>query len=267
MKPRINLRLCVGGKESLLPSFENCLISYLKFFEIGKLLIYTTSNLQQEVENFVVGLDLPTIHDVEIRDIGKFYEEYYDKFPKSIKEVLDYSKGRDWYGRNLFYMRIRHVMDYYLVKDSFILSDNDIEIFNNIKPIVDWINSDYILYNADYLDNYYTHHPKIVKSVGGADFFKPLPEFNCGWMCLPKGIKINIEEVFKIIKRDINHGIVEMVAIAIVLIKDKIKTKILPRELMVTLDTKKSEMENKTLAHDGPYGIGRGHILAQKVMK
>ncbi|GAG79679.1 unnamed protein product [marine sediment metagenome] len=63
MKPRINLRLCVGGKESLLPQFENCLISYLKFFEIGKLLIYTTSNLQQEVERFVVGLDLPTIHN------------------------------------------------------------------------------------------------------------------------------------------------------------------------------------------------------------
>ena len=266
-KPKINLRLCVAGEESLLPLFENCLISYLKFFEIEKLLVYTTSNLQEKIENFIVGLDLPTINDAEIHDIDKFYEKNYDKFPQSVKEVLDYSKNVKFKKiHNMFYMRIRLVMDYYLVNKPFILSDLDIEIFDNIKPILDWIDSDYILYNADYLNDYYSHNQGIVKNVG-ADFFKPIPQFNPGWMCVPKGIKINIEEVYKIMKQDMDSGPVEMTAMAIVLIRDKIKTKILPRELMVTKQTKKSELENKTLAHFGPYGLKEFEAKAKQEKK
>ena len=254
MKPKINLRLCVAGEESLLPLFENCLISYLKFFEIEKLLIYTTENFYERVKKIApFG---------KIYDIDKFYEEYYDKFSESVKEVLDYAKEHNYHHetpenkkKKLFYERILHVMDYYLIKDSFILSDIDIEIFDNIKPILDWINSDYILYNSDYLDNYYDHNPKIVESVGGVDFFKPIPKFNFGWVCIPKSIKLNIDKIYEIVKQDINHWCSVQTAVPIEIIKNKIKTKILPRELMVTKDTKKSEMKNKTLAHFDPYGL------------
>ena len=155
-------------------------------------------------------------------------------------------------------------MDYYLIKDSFILSDIDIEILENIKPILDWINSDYILYNADYRDDYYNHNPKIVKNVGGAGFFKPLPQFNFGWVCIPKSIHLNIDEIYKIVKQDISSWCSVQTTAAIEIIKNKIKTKILPRELMVTKD---GEIENKTLAHFAPYGLKRKYVLAEKKLK
>ena len=263
MKPKINLRLEIAGEESLLPLFENCLISYLKFFEIEKLLIYTTSNLREEVKKIApFG---------KTYDIDKFYEENYDKFSESVKEVLDYAKKHNYHPiipqdkeRKLFYERMMHLMDYYLIKDSFILSDIDIEILENIKPILDWINSDYILYNADYRDDYYNHNPKIVKNVGGAGFFKSLPQFNFGWVCIPKSIHLNIDEIYKIVKQDISSWCSVQTTAAIEIIKNKIKTKILPRELMVTKD---GEIENKTLAHFAPYGLKRKYVLAEKKLK
>jgi hypothetical protein len=247
MKPKINLRLCIAGSESLLPDFEACLNSYLKFFDIGELLIYTTENLFSKVDEITTG----KANETTIYDINKFYSEYYDKFPQSVKTVLDYSKDKKFKNiHSMFYLRMRIVMDYYLVKKPFILSDIDIRIYENVQPIIDWIGSDYILYNADYVDDYYYHSEKIRYSFGN-EFFNLLPQFNDGWMCVP-GFCIDIEKVFDILLQDMDNCPAEMAAIAAIIIKSKIKTKLLPRELMVT---KESGIEGKTLSHLGPYGL------------
>jgi len=251
MKAKINLRLCIAGSEDLLPEFEACLNSYLKFFDIGELLIYTTDNLFSKVDKITTG----KADETSIYDVDKFYAEYFDKFPQSVKIVLEYSKGKKFKAAHngMFYLRIRIVMDNYLIagRKPFILSDFDIRIHKNIKPIIDWIGSDYILYNADFLDDYYSHSKKIRYSFGDK-FFEQLPKFNPGWMCIPEGIIIDIEKVFNVLSQDIDNCPAEMAAIAVTIIKNKIKTKLLPRELMVT---RKSGVEGKTLAHFGPYGL------------
>jgi len=254
MKQKINLRLEVAGSESLLPLFDNCLKSYLKYFDIGELLIYTTDNLIDQVYKITSGIaDKILIYDVE-----KYYVKNKDKFPKVVNGVLDYSKDKYWVNdkeRKMIYLYMMYVMDYYLIDNkSFICSDIDVRILNYTKPIVDWINSDYILYNADFLDDYYAHNPKIVEKFGGETFFELLPKFNCGFICIPKGIKINVEELFKIVKYDCGDWCAIQTAMAVSIIKNKIKTKLLPRELMVTKD---EEIENKTLAHQSPYGLLR----------
>jgi len=252
MKSKINLRLCVAGKETLIPQFSNCLDSYLEYFKIGKLFIYMTDNLREEISAITKG----KADEILTYDADDFYKEYYEKFSESVKEILDYSKDKSFKGEHsVFYLRIRLVMDYYLIKESTILSDLDIRICRNIQPILDWIDSDYILYNADLREDYYQHSPEIMNSVG-ADFFTPIPYFNCGWMCVPKGIRIDINEVFEILKMDKDCCPAEMEAMAISLIKNNIKTKLLPKELMVC----KNDNENKALAHLGPYGLNENLI-------
>ncbi len=254
MKPKINLRLEIAGEESLLPLFKNCLKSYLRYFEIEELLIYTTHNLFDEVNKITAW----TANKVVICDVDNFYEENKNIFPKVVNEVLEFSKDKHWINdtqRNMFYHYMMYVMDYYLIDGkSFILSDIDVRILDYIKPIVDCMNSDYILYNADFLDDYYAHNPIIVEKFGGETFFESLPKFNSGWMCMPKGIKINIEDLFKIVKYECGDWCAIQTAIAVMIIKNKIKTKLLPRELMVTKD---EETKNKTLAHQSPYGLKR----------
>ena len=147
-------------------------------------------------------------------------------------------------------------MDYYLIAGTkrFILSDIDIKILKNIKPILDWLESDYLLYNADYFDEPSVNNPEIFKFFG-KDFFEELPLFNCGWMCIPKGITIDMEEACEIVKQDIGSYVSEQIGIAVVLIRNKVKTKLLPRELMVTKKWQFGK-KNKTLAHFFPYGLG-----------
>ncbi len=253
MKQKINLRLCVAGEESLIPMFEKCLKSYLKYFEIEELLIYTTKNLYEEVKKIVpFG---------KIYDADKFYEENYNKFPQDVKEVLDYAKEYNYHyqmpknkEKKLFYERIRGVMDYYLTDGTkpFIFSDIDIFVMENIKPIVDWINSDYILYNPSFLEHNYLMCPKLVKFAGGEDFFKPLPNLNLGWVCIPKGIHLDIQKICEIMNQDPSTWCSSQIATIIVMIKNKFKTKGLPKSLMVT---KENELKNKTLAHTAPYGL------------
>jgi len=252
MKPKINLRLCVAGNPTLLTQFKNCLNSYLKFYEIGELVIYTTKNLFKEVIDIIHG----QAEEVSIYDIDQFYKENKDQFSQEVKVVIDYSKTKKFKKyHSMFYLRMRHVMDYYLIagRKPFILSDIDIIMFSNTQPIVDWLNSDYILYSADLYDNYYHHSSRIKNSVG-EDFFKALPQFNDGWMCMPKGMKIDINDVFHTMTQDMDSCPGEMAAIAIWLIKNKIKTKLLPKELMVT--NLKEDKANKTLVHLGPYALG-----------
>ncbi|KKL09247.1 hypothetical protein LCGC14_2567830, partial [marine sediment metagenome] len=42
-----------------------------------------------------------------------------------------------------------------LIKQKYVI------MYDNIKPIVDWIGSDYVLYNADFYDDYSHHSEKI----------------------------------------------------------------------------------------------------------
>ncbi len=256
MKPKINLRLCVAGDIFYLEQFEKCLKSYLLYYEIGELLIYTTSNLSKKVEEIVRSMPYRKPEIVSICDINKFYKDNKDKFSQDVATVLDYSKDKKFKKYySMFYLRMRLVMDYYLIggRKPFILSDTDIIMFPNTEPIIKWLDSDYILYNADYYETYYHHSAKIMNSVG-EEFFKELPQFNNGWMCMPKGIKININEVFHAMTQDMDSGPGEMAAIAISLIRNKVKTKLLPRELMLTKSLKEDKA-NKTLAHLGPYGL------------
>jgi len=252
MKPKINLRLCIAGSELLLKHFEECLDSYLKYFQIEKLLIYITDNLSNEVK-YILEDRMENIEDITIYDIYKFYDEYKNKFSKDVKDVLDHSrKIRFKKKHSMFYLRIRLVMDYYLAEGPIILSDIDIRIHENIKPIVDWIDSDYILYNADPMEDSYLHTPIIRDFVGGNDFFKPIPHFNDGWMCIPKDIKIDVNEVFDLLKLDKDSGPAEMACVAAFFIRHNIKTKLLPIKMMV--DRGESQ-KNKTMSHLGPYGL------------
>jgi len=247
---QINLRLCVAGSESLIPQFQACLNSYRIFFKIGELVIYTTENLFPKVDAITTG----KADKVTICDVDKFYKSCFDKFPQPVKDVLEYSKNKGFKDvHSMFYLRMRLVMDYYFIdgKKPFILSDIDAFPVGDIQPILDWLNSDYVLYNADFIDNYYSHCPNITK-IFGEDYFKAIPQFNNGWMCIPKGFKMNIKEVFEIMRKDIDQGPVEMAAIAISFIRNDVKTKLLPREMMVT---KKDEIKGKILAHLGPYGL------------
>jgi len=257
MKPKINLRLCIAGEESLIPMFEKCLKSYIKYFKIGELLIYTTENLFNEVQGFSVG----KANIISIHDADKFYEENYNKFSQSVKEVLDYAKEYNYHyqmpknkEKKLFYERIRGVMDYYLTDGTkpFIFSDIDIFVMENVKPIIDWINSDYFLYNPSFLEHNYRMCPKLVKFAGGTDFFKPLPNLNLGWVCMPTGIHFDIQEIYKIMNQDPSTWCSSQIATIIVMIKNKFKTKGLLKSLMVT---KENELKNKTLAHTAPYGL------------
>lgn len=252
MKPKINLRLCVAGAEELIPKFEKCLNSYLKYFDIGELLVYTTNNLLNKVAEITTG----KADKISIYYVDSFYEQL--NISQNIRTILDYSKGKKFKANDsMFYLRMRIVMDYYLaVGKPFILSDIDIEIHENIQPIVDWIETSnspegYILYAADYYDDYY-QHSKIIRYSFGDEFFEQLPKFNNGWMCVPKGVTIDIEQAFDVLSMDMNNCPAEMAAIAVAIIKNKIKTKLLPRELMVT-DPR--DYQGKTLAHLGPYGL------------
>ena len=252
---KINLRLCVAGVEALLPKFKACLKSYQQFFEIDELVVYTTANLYKDVKKIAPF--------AKIYEVNEFYKKNYAKFPESVKEILAYSNENNFCHelpenkeKKLFYERIRFVMDYYLIAGTkpFILSDIDIKILKNIKPILDWLESDYLLYNADYFDEPSVNNPEIFKFFG-KDFFEKLPLFNCGWMCIPKGITIDMEEVCEIVKQDIGSYVAEQIGIAVVLIRNKVKTKLLPRELMVTKKWQFGK-KNKTLAHFFPYGLG-----------
>ena len=252
-KSEINLRLCVAGDKTLIVNFKKCLESYKKQFKIKELLIYTTDNLLQQIKSFAP--------EAIIIDVDVFYDDYYKKLPKSVKEVLDYSKEHNYCHENptdktkkLFYERIRFIMDHYLIagREQFILSDIDIVILDNIKPIINWIDSDYVLYNADYYNDPRTNNPKMFKKFGGRDFFNKIPQFNTGWLCVPKGFKTNIETICEYMKQEITSYVSEQTAINVYLIKNKFKAKILPRDLMVTdcLD-----ISNKTLIHYGPYEL------------
>jgi len=113
----------------------------MKYFEIEELLIYTTENLYEGIKKIA---PFGKIYDIE-----KFYEKNYNKFPQSVKEVLDYSREHNYHHqipenkeKKLFYERIRGVMDYYLTDGTkpFIFSDIDVFVMDNVKQIVDWIN-------------------------------------------------------------------------------------------------------------------------------
>lgn len=249
MKPKINLRLCIAGTETLIPLFKECLKSYLRYLEIDELLIYTTKNLIDEVDEIISG----KADEITIFDIDEFYTKHYNRFSKNVKDVLDYAKYKNYKkDLSLFYLRMRWIMDYYIINGEkpFIFSDIDVIMFENIKPIVDWIGSDYLLYNAS-PDDLPKYNQIIVEKVG-KDFFKKIPKFNYGWMCIPKGIVINIDEVCKYLKYEIGSGIGEETAASIVLAKNNIRTKVLPRDLMIVGDL---NFKNKTLCHLGPYGL------------
>ncbi len=254
MKPKINLRLCVAGNPSLLTQFKKCLDSYLEFYEIDELLIYTTSDIFTEVQVFTEG----KANMRSIQDIDKFYKEHKETFSQDVAVVLDYSRDKKFKKHlSMFYLRMRLVMDYYLIggRKPFILSDIDVIMFPNTEPIREWLKSDYVLYNADFYDNYY-HHSKTIMNSVGEDFFKPLPQFNNGWMCVPKDLKININKVFLSLIQDMDSCPGEMSAMAIWLINNKIKTKLLPRNSMITKSLQTEDKADKTLAHLGPYALG-----------
>jgi len=184
MKQKINLRLCIAGSENLLPLFKRCLKSYLKHFEIGDLLIYTSENLFNEVDNITSG----KANEIKIYDVDKFYEENQFKFSKNVNDVLNSAKDIDFkVGQSLFYVRMRLIMDYYLInrEKPFIISDIDVIILDNIKPILDWIGSNYILYNASPND-FARLNQIITEKVGGKDFFnffskKSIPSIILGY--------------------------------------------------------------------------------------
>jgi len=110
----------------------------------------------------------------------------------------------------------------------------------------------YILYSPDFRGDYYNHNPEIVKGMGGEDFFNPLPNFNCGWVCIPKGIHLDIKEIYEIAKHDVSNWCAIQTASAVMIIKNKFKTKMVPKNLMVT---KENDLKNKTLVHTAPYGL------------
>ncbi|HEC65041.1 MAG TPA: hypothetical protein ENI23_07100 [bacterium] len=252
MKSKINLRLCVAGSESLLKYFEECLDSYLEHFQIEKLLVYTTDNLSRSVD-YILEDRMENIDDIAVYDVDKFYKEYKDKFSKNVIEVLEHSRNIRFKKRHSsFYLRMRLVMDSYLAKGPIILSDIDIRIHDNIEPIVDWVDSDYVLYNSDPMEESYLHTPVIINKVGGGDFFKPIPWFNDGWMCFPKGVMMDVDEIFSLLKLDMGNCPAEMACIAAFLIRHDIKTKLLPMKMMVQIG---ESQDGKTLSHLGPYGL------------
>ena len=262
MKSKINLRLCIAGSETLLPLFKECLKSYLKYFEIGELFIYTSDNLISEVDEITKG----KADEVTIFDIDEFYEANHSKFSDNINDVLNSAKNKEFKeGLSFFYLRMRLIMDYYLIngKKPFIVSDIDIIILDNIKPIVDWIGSDYLLYNASPND-FARYNQIITEKVGGKDFFKKVPQFNCGWMCIPKGVVIDINKACKYMKYEIETPLAEETAIWVVLTKDNIKTKLLSRDLMMIGEP---NLKNRTLCHFQPYGISLETLKEWGVLK
>ena len=252
MKPKISLRLCVAGSDLLLKHFEECLDSYLEHFHIDNLLIYTTDNLSKSV-NYILEDRMDGVDDITIYDVDKFYDEYKNKFSKNVKEVLEHSRSiRFKKKHSSFYLRMRLVMDSYLARSPIILSDIDIRIHDNIEPILEWVGSDYILYNADPMKESYLHTPVIMKHVGGKDFFESIPYFNDGWVCLPKGVKLDADEIFNMLKLDIDNCPAEMACVATFFVNHDIKTKLLPIKMMVQIGESK---DGKTLSHLGPYGL------------
>ena len=85
MKPKINLRLCVAGSDYYLEQFKKCLNSYLQYYEIGELYIYTTENLFNEVDAITA---IGKADQVSIYDIDQFYKEHKKEFSQDVTVVL-----------------------------------------------------------------------------------------------------------------------------------------------------------------------------------
>ena len=83
--------------------------SYLRYLEIDELLIYTTKNLIDEVDEIISG----KADEITIFDIDEFYTKHYNRFSKNVKDVLDYAKYKNYKkDLSLFYLRMRWIMDY-----------------------------------------------------------------------------------------------------------------------------------------------------------
>ena len=246
---KINLRLCVAGPNQRLEQFKKCLESYKKHFEINKLIIYTTDNLRDSVKQYVPSATIISINQ---------FTQATSRFSKTIQEVLDFSRNLYCGGdpmRNFFYEHIRWLMDYYYINDEpVILSDTDILIGDKIKIIEDWIDSpNYLLYASNNCDGYFYDNAEILKKEDiSIKIFDKIPYFNCGFMCIPANFKMDMEQIFKMISYNPESWVSEQTAIAIFIIRNGRKTKIIPIKKLAKFE---GELKDKTLLHGGPFGV------------
>ena len=215
------------------------------------MLVYTTNNLIDEVRKIAP--------EASIIDIDNFYKRHYAKLDKVSSDVLKcsynlYPKGDPM--RNCFYERIRWLMDFCLLtKEPWILSDIDILIGNKTKIIEDWINTpNYLLYASDNEEMYYIDNANMIsfEDFDSKLFREKLPYFNAGFMCTPAGFELDPDEIFSMIAHNIDSWVAEQTAIAIMVIRKGIKTKMIPLKKMARF---KEEIKDKTLLHGGPFGV------------